>query len=103
MAAEGEGSSLEVVQLELMLGFVDLVASSFLSMVEHAAEALEAEVIFNDRLDDEDGLYQRVAAVAFAGGNVGLVFLHRDGLRITVEDAQTSRHPSADRATGSGS
>lgn len=89
---------LEIVQLELLLNGTDVLQTGFEGAMMEAVEKLGGgELLINLRLDD-DPTRQRGAAVALGDGHhksVALVFLHRDGQHISVENAEASSHPLA--------
>lgn len=90
--------SLEVVQLELLLGLADLIAQGFETALLAALEELDGRVLFNRRLDG-DPRFQRVAAVMVGPeADVALVFLDHSGTTIQVENAGESERTIAREA-----
>ena len=90
----GKAVSLEVVQIELALGALDIVAHGFEGALLKAAELVSGEVIFNIRAP-EDSDQQRIAAISVTDGiddQTVLVMLAKDGTTMTVtsDDDQTT-------------
>jgi len=83
-------TSLELVQLELLLSLADVVAQGFETALLAALSEVDGQVLFNRRLDG-DPQFQRVAAVMVGpDADVALVFLDRAGTTILMESADES-------------
>ena len=94
-------SNLEYVMFDLTLRSVDLMRRSFSAALAEAAEEAGGEILFDEKMY-EDVAYQRCAAVRLRLGTgkktVALVFLSKDGRQISLENAELSAHPMAQKA-----
>lgn len=74
-------SELEGVLFEMAVNNVRLSPLSFHQRVETICHQTTGRLRFDVRVDG-DGRYQRIAAIGYAGGAIGILALAKDGLAI---------------------